>query len=755
MAKKSKEEVASKKVSDDRDEQLSAYFKQAEKNYGKGSVQFAIDHGHDSMPRVTTGILPLDVSLGGGLPIGRISMFYGPKSSSKTTCFLRAAGRAQRMCSSCWTPAFPIWSVDVEGLEPNCECGEYRKVNIAWLDVEGVWDAVWSRRFLDVSRLVFSSPETGEVACDMADSLLRSGAVDIVVIDSVAFMTPMAEIERSASEPTMGTQARLLGNMFRKLVSGTNAVSQRDGRRPTVWFTNQIRMKIGVMFGCFHGDNIVLFADGRRLPIRDVVEQRIAGEVLSFDQATNKLIPRKITDWFNNGELNLAEGEHWLSFMTTGAGSSDTIIEFTCTPNHLLFKPDGTTATANSFAEGDTLMSYAESCAFLDPVHRDVILGSLLGESNGIKTGNVGMACLVLRDYRNPEYLHWKSSMLPMLDMKLTGVTDRPKMRSEASIELKTECDKWMEPDTATFRIPADLQLTPLMAAVWYMDNGWTSGDSFISVKKFKDSPHQIAQLKNMLAAFVECKAADVFYQPGNASLEIPKHAAALFFAKIGMHVIPKMRHILQDGAAEYVATSPSIFEPLLNSCAVTITKIAKASKKKHQDLVKYDLEVSGGGSYVIGLNERGVVVHNSPETVPGGMAQGFATSTETRMSPSKYQEDKETKIITSVDMKFRNEKNKTGVAKMEGEYRLVLHDTAVKKIGDVIDEDYAMKMGSQTGLIQLGRGRGMTIWEGQEFESRSLLELYWMQHRDEYEAFKLKLINHIGSVTIEHEATT
>lgn len=389
MAKKKEEEKPP--VADDRDEQLSAYFKQAEKNYGKGAVQFAMDHGHENIPRITTGVLPLDVSLGGGLPVGRVSMFYGPKASSKTTCFLRSLGRAQRMCSNCWTAAFPIWKVDVSGLKPKCECGEYRKVNAAWLDVEGVWDPSWSRRFLDVNRIVFSSPETGEQACDVADSLLRSGAVDIIVIDSVAFMTAAAEIERSSAEPTMGTQARLLGTMFRKLVSGTNAVSQRDGRRPTVWFTNQIRMKIGVMFG--------------------------------------------------------------------------------------------------------------------------------------------------------------------------------------------------------------------------------------------------------------------------------------------------------------------------------------------------------------------------NPETVPGGFAQGFATSTETRMSPSKYHEDKETKIITSVDMKFRNEKNKTAVAHMEGEYKLVLHDTDVKKVGDVIDEDYAMKMGAQCGLVEFGRGRAATVWEGQEFDGRSLLERHWMINRDEYEAFKLKLINHVRTVSIEHEA--
>jgi recombination protein RecA len=393
-AKPEKPEKAAKgekAVADDRDEQLSAYFKLAEKNYGKGAVQFAVDHGHENLPRITTGILPLDISLGGGLPVGRISMFYGPKSSSKTTCFLRSLGRAQRMCSNCWTPAFSIWKVDTTGQKPRCKCGSYRKVNAAWLDVEGVWDEAWSRRFLDISRVVFSSPETGEQACDVADSLLRSGAVDIVVIDSVAFMEPTAEIERSASEPTVGSQARLLGTMFRKLVSGTNSVSQRDGRRPTVWFTNQIRNKVGVMFG--------------------------------------------------------------------------------------------------------------------------------------------------------------------------------------------------------------------------------------------------------------------------------------------------------------------------------------------------------------------------NPETVPGGYAQGFATSTETRMSPGKYQEDKESGVIISVEMKFRNEKNKTGVAKMEGEYKLQLSDTEVKKAGDVCDEEYAFKIAQQCGLVIPGRGHAPTKWNGMEFDARSLLERHWMINRDEYEDFKLKLIDHMRTPVIEHEA--
>jgi recombination protein RecA len=247
MAKKKEE--PKKPVVDDRDDQIALFFKQASKNYGKGSVQFAVDHGHGDIKRITTGVLPLDRSLGGGLPVGRVSMFYGPKSSSKTTSFLRACGRAQRMCSNCWTPAFPIWTPYYTQRKASCLCGDYRKTNVAWLDVEGVWDDKWSDKFLDRKRLVFSQPETGEQTCDIAHSLISSGAIDIVVIDSLAFMITTAELEKSASEASVATQARLLGNMFRKMVATTNAMGQDGGRRPTVWVTNQIRHKVGVMFG--------------------------------------------------------------------------------------------------------------------------------------------------------------------------------------------------------------------------------------------------------------------------------------------------------------------------------------------------------------------------------------------------------------------------------------------------------------------------------------------------------------------------
>jgi recombination protein RecA len=233
-----------------REEKLEQLFDVARKKYGKEAVVYARDFKFKETPRISTGIFPLDYALGGGVPVGRITMFFGNKSSSKTTCILRTIGNAQRLCSACWTTIRTI-PPKKEGEHPglSCQCGEKRKTVIAWLDVEGVWDDTWARRFCNVDDIILSQPDTAEQTIDLADTYLRSGAVDIIVIDSIAFMTAMAEIERSAAEVVVGTQARLVGVQMRKFVSGINQIASQEGRRPTIIFTNQIRMRVGLVFG--------------------------------------------------------------------------------------------------------------------------------------------------------------------------------------------------------------------------------------------------------------------------------------------------------------------------------------------------------------------------------------------------------------------------------------------------------------------------------------------------------------------------
>jgi recombination protein RecA len=217
------------------------------KAHGSEILIRASDHRHQEVPRIPSGIMMLDWGLGGGWPAGRINIIYGHKSSSKTTTLMKTIANAQKMCAACFT--FP--NVDLAtGEIGECKCGEFRESVCAFIDVEGTLDMKWARNLgVDPDRLLLSQPEFAEASLDIGEALIRSGEVDVIVLDSLAFLTPAKEIEESVEKETMGVQPRLIGKGIRKFNAALSAVKNEHGRYPTVFFTNQIRMKLGVMFG--------------------------------------------------------------------------------------------------------------------------------------------------------------------------------------------------------------------------------------------------------------------------------------------------------------------------------------------------------------------------------------------------------------------------------------------------------------------------------------------------------------------------
>lgn len=212
-----------------------------QKEYGKDILVRASQQKQMSIRRIPSGIFQLDLALGGGFPIGRINTLFGPKSGCKTTIVLRAIGNAQKMCANCWT--FP----DENG---KCSCGSFRETIAAYLDVEGVWNDAWAKvQGVDIDHLLFSQPDFGEQALDIAEGLLKSGELDILAIDSLAMLTPSSEVQGAMGDASVGTQARMLGKAMRKFTSALNDAGNTSGRRPTIFFTNQIRFKVGVFFG--------------------------------------------------------------------------------------------------------------------------------------------------------------------------------------------------------------------------------------------------------------------------------------------------------------------------------------------------------------------------------------------------------------------------------------------------------------------------------------------------------------------------
>ena len=224
-----------------------------EKAHGSGILARASEHSASKVDFISTGVFALDRALGGGYRVGGIHTLWGPKSSGKTTTLLKTIGTAQKQCANCWRFAhFHDLTNGVVYEEPVCDCGNYREVIVGYVNTEGPanWDPIWVKALgVDPEAMFLHQPESAEQALDISEALLRSGDMDILVIDSIAFLTPTKEIEESTAKETMGVQSRKLGTGVRKLISSLATLSNHNKRTPTIFFTNQVRFKLGVVFG--------------------------------------------------------------------------------------------------------------------------------------------------------------------------------------------------------------------------------------------------------------------------------------------------------------------------------------------------------------------------------------------------------------------------------------------------------------------------------------------------------------------------
>src|SRR5215813_3420665 len=300
----------------DRDKALETALAQIERQFGRGSVMRLGDEGRAPIEVIPTGAISLDVALGiGGFPRGRVIEIYGPESSGKTTVALHAIASAQRL----------------GGIA-------------AFIDAEHALDPDYARALgVDTDALLVSQPDTGEQALEIADMLVRSGALDIIVIDSVAALVPRAEIEGEMGDSHVGLQARLMSQALRKI---TGALSSSN---TTAIFINQLREKIGVMFGCMSYGTRVTLADGTTEKIGKIVNQKMGVEVLSYNPTTDRVEPARIANWYDNGNT-----EHFLQFTVAKSGGNGRA-QFAATPNHLVHTPGGW-RSAEELIAGDRVM---------------------------------------------------------------------------------------------------------------------------------------------------------------------------------------------------------------------------------------------------------------------------------------------------------------------------------------------------------------------------------------------------------------
>ena len=580
----------------DRDKALETALVQIERQFGKGSIMRLGQDGHVPVEVIPTGSISLDVALGiGGLPRGRIVEIYGPESSGKTTVALHAVANAQR----------------AGGIA-------------AFIDAEHALDPDYAKKLgVDTDQLLVSQPDTGEQALEIMDMLIRSGAINIVVVDSVAALVPRAEIEGEMGDSHVGLQARLMSQALRKI---TGALNQA---KTTAIFTNQLREKVGVMFGCMSYATRVTLADGTQEKIGKIVNQRMDVEVLSYDAETNRVIPRKIVNWYNNGKA-----ERFLQFTVAKSGKNGRA-QFAATENHLI-RTAGGWRPAGELIPGDRVIVAEQQLLSAQQVQ--VILGSLMGDGNlsPNRHDRSGARFRMGHGAVQAAYLDWKVSLLENVPHSTTSNAKGAVFADFTPLAELGELHEAVYFGDGRKHLSWDYlkSLTPLALAVWYMDDGCFTVRSKGVQERTRGGTGRIeicveamsAGSRERLASYLrDTHGLDVKVVSRGARkmnvLQFTTAASEKFQRIIAPYIHPSMEYKLLPRFRGTFAVQPEFVPPKLRPVPARVLDIHV--KPPTRSMNRFDIEVEGSHNYFV----DGVMVHNSPETTSGGKALKFYAS--------------------------------------------------------------------------------------------------------------------------------
>jgi recombination protein RecA len=580
----------------DRDKSLETALAQIERQFGRGSIMRLGDEVRAPMEVIPTGSIALDVALGiGGLPRGRVVEVYGPEGSGKTTLALHAVASAQK----------------AGGIA-------------AFIDAEHALDPEYAKKLgVDTDGLLVSQPDTGEQALEIADMLIRSGAIDVVVIDSVAALVPRAEIEGEMGDSHVGLQARLMSQALRKI---TGALSQT---KTTAIFINQLREKVGVMFGCMSYATRVTLADGTQEKIGKIVNQRQDVEVLSYDPESARIIPRRIVNWFNNGPA-----ERFLQFTVAKSGGNGRA-QFAATENHLVRTPGGW-REAGELIPGDRV-ALAEPWR-LSRQQMELILGALMGDGNLSPNprGRSGTRFRMGHGTKQAAYLDWKVSLLGNIGCTLSSNAKGAVFADLTPLPELAELREGVYFGDGKKHLSWEYlkALTPFALAVWYMDDGCFTvrskgvqqrtqgGTGRIEICVQAMSPGSRERLAGYLRDTHQLDVKVVTRgSRSQAILQFTTVASEKFQKLVAPYVHPSMEYKLLPRFRGQFRVEPEFVPAEMRLVPARILDIHV--KPPTRSMNRFDIEVEGSHNYFV----DGVMVHNSPETTSGGRALKFYAS--------------------------------------------------------------------------------------------------------------------------------
>ena len=645
----------------DKMKSLDTVMAQIEKTHGKGAVMRLGDNVRPPIDVIPTGAIALDIALGiGGLPRGRVVEIYGPESSGKTTVALHAVANAQKN----------------GGIA-------------AFIDAEHALDPEYAKKLgVDTDSLLVSQPDTGEQALEIADMLIRSGSLDIIVVDSVAALVPRAEIEGEMGDSHVGLQARLMSQALRKITGALNNTGT------TAIFINQLREKIGVMFGCFSYGTRVTLADGTQEKIGKIVNQKMQVEVRTYDPETNSVVNRPIKGWFDNGPA-----DRFLQFTVEKSGGNGRS-QFAATENHQIRTPGGW-REAGEIIPGDRVM--VNETARLSDQQWQVLLGGLMGDGHLAPNphGRHGVRYRMGHCATQRDYLDWKCEMFGNIEQTRTvrengavhvDLTPLPELAELREVVYWGDGKRHLSSEYIK-------ALTPLALAVWYMDDGSLavrskgvqqrtaggSGRVEICVQALSEASQQrlVDYLRDEHG--VDCRVA-VRGSHRQAVLTMTRAGTDTFLELVAPHVHPSMAYKLLPRYQGRFVTEAEWIEPrqVLVPARVLDVHVKPETRSMH----RFDIEVEGTHNYFV----DGVMVHNSPETTTGGKALKFYASV--RLDVRRIETLKDGTDPVGNRTRVKVVKNKVSPPFKQAEFD-ILYGHGISREGGLID------MGVEQGFVR------------------------------------------------------